>query len=120
MLKLLIVFQKGTVKAHIPGGHKGLIICQLLVQNQLLLFDLLNQPDHGAVIRRHDMGQSQTVQIHHRLFDLVQPGLADHIFIRDGPCVAVHVVDAEHSQDIGQHHDRSQQKDRQDQTLLQR
>lgn len=70
------------------------------------------------MIRRHDVGQGQAVQVHHGAADVLQPGLADHIFIYDGPGVGVDIVDAEHSQEIGQQRHQAQKNDRQNQALL--
>ena len=120
MLKLLIIVQKRGVDRGVLLVHKSPILFQLSIQSLFLLLDLLDQPDHGAVVSGHDVGQCQTVKVHHRLFDLIQLCLADHVLIHDGPGVSVDIVDADHRQDVGQHHHCPQQKNRQKQPLLQR
>ena len=53
------------------------------------------------MVRRHDVGQGQTVYVHDRLPDILQPLLADHVLIHNGPRVGVDIVDAEYRQNVG-------------------
>ena len=100
--------------------HKGRVVAQPLVHRTLLRLDLLDQPDHGGVVRRHDVGQGKAVQVHHGAADLLQPALADHVLVHDGARVGVDVVDAEHRKDVGQKRHQSQQNNGDDEPLLQR
>ena len=70
------------------------------------------------MVRRHDVGQGQAVDVHHGAADVLQLGLAGHVLVHDDPCVGVDVVDAEHGQQVGQQRDQAQQDDGQNQALL--
>lgn len=120
MLKCIVVLQKGAVGLPVLPGHKGFIAGQLLVQSGLLRLNLLNQTDHRGVVRGHNVGQGQPVDVRQRMPDFLQPPLADHIFVHNGPCVGVDIMDAEHRQEIGQQGHQAQQDDGQNQALLQR
>ena len=56
---------------------------------------------------------------HHRPPYLLQLGLACHIGINYGACVAIDIVDAEYSQYVGKQRYKSKQNNRQYQALLQ-
>ena len=118
MLEGVVVRQEGAVRLPVPFGHKALIIRQLAVQDGLLRLDFLDQADHGGVVRCHDVGQGQPVDVHHGAPDLLQLRLADHKLVHDGSRVGMDVVDAEYRQNIGQQGHQSQQNDRQDKALL--
>ena len=119
MLEGVVVLQQGAVDRAVLLGDKGLILRQLFVQRRLLRLDLLDQLDHRGMVRRHDVGQRQPVDVHYGAPDVLQPGLADHILVYDGPRVSVDVIDADSRQDVGQQGDQPQKKDGHDEPLLQ-
>ena len=53
------------------------------------------------MVRRHDVAESQAVDVHNGPPDVLQLRLADHVLIHNDPSVGVDIVDAEHPQDIG-------------------
>ena len=59
----------------------------------------------------HDVGQRQTVNIHDGAPDILQPFLAGHALVHNGPRVGVNVIDAEYRQNIGQQRNQAQQDD---------
>ena len=119
MLEGAVVLQQGAVDRLVLPAHKGLVVRQLSVQLRLLRLDLLDQADHGGVVRRHDVAEGQTVNVHHGAADVLQLRLTDHILVHNGPGVGVDVVDAEHRQEIGQQRYHAQQDDGQNEALLQ-
>ena len=119
MLELGIALQKGLIRLPVLFGDNPLVSAQFFIQGGLLRLDLLHQLDHGGVIRRHDVGQGQAVEVHHGAADLLQLRLADHVLVHNSPGVGVDIVNAEHRQEIGQQRYQSQQDNRQDQALLQ-
>ena len=119
VLEGVVVLQQGAVDRAVLLGDKGLILRQLFVQRRLLRLDLLDQLDHRGMVRRHDVAERQPVDVHYGAPDVLQPGLADHILVYDGPRVSVDVVDADSRQDVGQQGNQSQKKDGHDKPLLQ-
>ena len=119
MLKGIVVFQKGLVGPQVLFPYKLPVGGQPFIQAGLFCFDLLDQADHGGVVRGHDVGQGQAVNIHHGAPDLLQLPLADHVLVYNGARVGMDVVDAEYRKDIGEQRHQSQQNNGQDQALLQ-
>ena len=70
------------------------------------------------MVRRYDVGQGQTVNVHHGTPDVLQLRLADHALVHNAPRVGVDVVDAEYRQDIGQQRHNPQEDDGENQPLL--
>ena len=58
--------------------------------------------DHRSVIRRHNVAESQAMNVHHRPPDLLQVRLTGHILIHNGPSIGVDIIDAEYRQNVGQ------------------
>ena len=102
MLECVIVPQEGAVGLCAVLGDKLLVGGQLLIQSFLLRLDLLDEPDHGGVVCGHDMGQRQQMDICQGAPDPLQLPLTDHVLIHNDTRVAVDIIDAENSQDIGQ------------------
>ena len=118
MLEAVVAAQQGAVDLLVRPGGEGGVGAQLFIQGGLLRLDLLDQPDHGGVVSRHNVGQGQAVNVHHGAPDLLQLPLADHILVYNGARVGVDVVDAEHCQDIGQKRHQSKQDNGDNQALL--
>ena len=118
VLKLPVAVLEGLIRLPLLFRDKLPVGFQLFVQGGLLRLDLLHQLDHGGVIRRHDVGQGQAVDIHDGPPDVLQPLLAGHAAVHDPARVGVDVVDAEYRQKIGQQGDQAQQDNGQDQPLL--
>ena len=109
VFKGVVVLDQGLIERGILLRDKALIIGQHLVQRGLLRLDLLDELDHGGVIRRHDVGQRQKMDVHHRAPDFLQPSFADHILVHNGFRVGMDVIDAEHRQNVGQKCHQSKQ-----------
>ena len=115
----VIVRQHPLVYSAVLLCDIGRIIRQQSVQGLLLRLDFLDQSDHCGVVRRYDVAQRQTVYVHQGAPDIRQLGLAGHVLIHDGPGAGVDAVDAGDRQQVGDKGDQSQQKNGDDEPLLQ-
>ena len=116
ILKGVIIFQKLLV----GGGPYDvcLILGHLDVQPAFFLLDLPYDLNHRGVIGGDDVGQGQFVDIHDRLVDACQHGLADHVVVHDIGSICIYIVNAENGQDIGNQRHNPQEYDGEYEALL--
>ena len=101
VFKRIIIGQKGFIHSLILWHDIGFIFHQHLVQEGFLLFDLLNQENHGIVVRGHNVAESHLVDVHGGLADVGQPVIAGHVIVGNPGCTCIDVVNIDNGKNIG-------------------
>ncbi len=100
MLEGGIIVQKRFIPRLVLLYDKLSVLREHVVQKRLFLLNLLNQENHGVIIRSHDMAQGHLVYVHGCLAYFSQPFFAFHIVVRDVGGACVYITDINNRKNV--------------------